>query len=82
MGIQYNGSSKVIKKIIDTLNAGGGGGGVTGVKGDAEANYRTGNVNITAANIGAQPTLTAGDNVDITNNVISVDLSGLLTMEF
>ncbi len=31
----------------------GGGGGVTGVKGDAEASYRQGNVNLTPANIGA-----------------------------
>ena len=33
---------------------GGGGGGVTGVKGNAESSYRTGNVNLTAANIGAK----------------------------
>ena len=32
----------------------GGGGGVTGVKGDAESTYRTGNVNLTPANLGAQ----------------------------
>lgn len=32
-----------------------GGGGVTGVKGNAESSYRTGNVNITPANIGAAP---------------------------
>ena len=30
-------------------------GGVTGVKGDAETDYRKGNVNITAANVGAEP---------------------------
>ena len=29
---------------------------VTGVKGDSESSYRTGNVNITAANVGAVPT--------------------------
>ena len=33
--------------------------GVSGVKGDAEVNYRTGNVNLTPANLGAQPTITA-----------------------
>lgn len=33
------------------------GGDVTGVKGDAESNYRTGNVNLTPANIGALPTV-------------------------
>lgn len=31
-------------------------GGVTGVKGESESTYRTGNVNITAANVGALPT--------------------------
>ena len=36
----------------------GGSGGVTGVKGDAESTYRTGNVNLTAANIGALPSNT------------------------
>lgn len=30
--------------------------GVSGVKGDSESTYRTGNVNLTAANIGAAPT--------------------------
>ncbi len=34
--------------------------GVTGVKGSAEATYRTGDVNITAANVGAQPAFTDG----------------------
>ena len=33
-------------------------GGVTGVKGDAETNYRNGNVNITAENVGAEPAFT------------------------
>ena len=44
-------------------SGGGGGGAVTGVKGDAEATYRTGNVNLTAANIGALPSNTAIHNV-------------------
>ena len=33
-----------------------GGGSVTGVKGNAESAYRTGNVNLTPANVGAAPT--------------------------
>lgn len=52
--------------------------GVTGVKGNAESSYRTGNVNITAGNIGALPlsggTLTQTDNVFYTassNTVIN-----------
>ena len=40
-----------LKEYFDTLY-----GTVTGVKGDAESTYRTGNVNITSANIGALPT--------------------------
>lgn len=40
---------------VTTLEQGGGGGGaVSGVKGDAESTYRTGQVNLTPANIGAQ----------------------------
>lgn len=41
--------------MVDGVPIGGGGGGgdVTGVKGDAESTYRTGNVNLTAADIGA-----------------------------
>lgn len=35
--------------------------GVTGVKGNAESSYRTGNVNLTSANIGAIPSNTAGN---------------------
>jgi len=40
---------------VTALEQGGGGGGgaVSGVKGDAESTYRTGNVNLTPANIGA-----------------------------
>ena len=41
---------------IATSTSAGGGGGVTGVKGNAESTYRTGNVNITPANIGAAST--------------------------
>jgi hypothetical protein len=40
---------------------------VTGVKGSAESSYRTGNVNITASNVGAQPTLVSGTNIKTIN---------------
>lgn len=40
-----------------------GGGGVTGVKGNAEATYRSGNVNLTPADIGALPSTTPIHNV-------------------
>lgn len=42
-----------ISARIEAIEEGGGGGGVTGVKGSAESAYRTGNVNLTPANIGA-----------------------------
>ena len=44
-------------------SGGGGGGAVTGVKGNEEATYRTGNVNLTAAEIGALPSNTPIHNV-------------------
>lgn len=64
---------------ISALEQGGGGGGgaVSGVKGDAESTYRTGNVNLTAANIGALPSSTAipSKTSDLTND------SGFITSE-
>ena len=42
-----------ISARIEAIEQGGGGGGVTGVKGSAESAYRTGDVNLTPANIGA-----------------------------
>ena len=48
-------SENMWKRILALIDSGGGGGGgVTGVKGVAESTYRTGNVNLTLANIGAQ----------------------------
>lgn len=46
---------------VTALEQGGGGGGgaVSGVKGDSESTYRTGNVNLTPANIGAKATQSA-----------------------
>lgn len=48
--------------------------GVTGVKGNAEQNYRTGNVNLTPANIGAQPKFTDGTATiaSESNNVVTI----------
>ena len=59
----------------DTLTpfgSGGSGGDVTGVKGNAESSYRTGNVNITPANIGAVATSDKG----VANGVAELDNSG------
>lgn len=49
-------------------------GGVTGVKGNSETSYRTGNVNLTAANIGAQAALSveSGTNTRTTANCSSM----------
>lgn len=44
--------SSADKKKLDGITAGAS---VTGVKGSSESSYRTGNVNLTAANIGAHP---------------------------
>ena len=45
---------------VTALEQGGGGGGaVSGVKGNAESTYRTGQVNLTPANIGAKATQSA-----------------------
>lgn len=64
---------------IEALEQGGGGGGgaVSGVKGDAESTYRTGNVNLTPANIGALPnsTVIPSKTSDLTND------SGFITTE-
>ena len=49
-------------------------GGVTGVKGNSETNYRTGNVTLTAANIGAEAAFTDGNAViaSVANNVVTI----------
>lgn len=44
--------------------------GVTGVKGSAESSYRTGNVNITAANVGAAAASHAHSASDITTGTL------------
>jgi uncharacterized repeat protein (TIGR02543 family) len=48
--VVHNLTEKADQSDVDALVT-----GVSGVKGNAEADYRTGNVNITPANIGAQP---------------------------
>ena len=65
------------KQTLDGLSAGG----VSGVKGDAETVYRTGNVNLTPANIGAMPGwVQRWENANTTlifeGQKITLDLSG------
>lgn len=54
-------------KIKDYINTHGGGGSVSGVKGDAETDYRTGNVNLTAANVGAVSDSVKSTSVNLSN---------------
>lgn len=54
-----------------------GGGAVSGVKGSEETNYRTGNVSISAANVGAIPTTEKGAN----NGVAALDSNGKIAAE-
>lgn len=61
-------------------NGGGGGGDVSGVKGDAETTYRTGNVNLTAANVGAYTT--AQTNTLLDGKVDKVQGKGLSTEDY
>ena len=51
-GVQATNVQDAIKEINENIKSITGGGVVTGVKGDAENNYRLGQVNITKANIG------------------------------
>lgn len=61
-----------VQDAIDKIMASGT--GVTGVKGNAESTYRRGNVNLTPANIGAQPSFTDGSATIATesNNVVTI----------
>ena len=51
-------------------------GSVIGVKGSAETEYRTGNVNITAANVGAAAASHVHDAADITSGILSTARGG------
>jgi len=51
-----------IKTKLDTTSSGGG---VTGVKGNSEGTYRTGNVNLTYAQIGAQKPITSTTDLSV-----------------
>lgn len=65
-----------IKDYIDAHSGGGGGGSVSGVKGDAESSYRTGNVNLTPANIGAAASAHEHATSDITSGTLPVERGG------
>ena len=64
----------------------GGGGAVSGVKGNDESTYRTGNVNLTCDNIGASPNDhshgSIGRNGDISNDVTIANNDKLLIKDY
>ena len=69
---------KAVKDALDAAKtyADGIDVGVTGVKGDAESSYRTGNVNITPANIGAAESSHSHAASDITSGTLGVARGG------
>ena len=70
VGNSYGGNSTNVQDALEEVRLLAQNGGVTGVKGNNESSYRTGNVNITASNVGAVASET------ITNNSkINVDIS-------
>lgn len=70
----------VTKEYVDNAVAGGI---VTGVKGNSESSYRTGDVNITAANIGAVPTSRTVNSKALSSNITlsASDVSALATAD-
>lgn len=69
---------KAVKDALDAAKtyADGINVGVTGVKGDAESSYRTGNVNLTPANIGAAAATHNHSASDITSGTLGVARGG------
>ena len=57
------------KTKLDGIASGAQVNSITGVKGNAESNYRTGNVNITPANVGAVPTTQKINNKTLSSDV-------------
>jgi len=57
-----------IQTKLDTTSSGGG---VTGVKGNSEGTYRTGNVNLTCADIGAEPDITSSTDLTVKSLTIA-----------
>ena len=64
------------KKKLDGIAAGAQVNSVTGVKGNAESTYRTGNVNITPDNIGAAPASHNHSASNITSGTLPIARGG------
>ena len=76
-GMSATNVQDAFKEIMDTIDGLTGGGVVTGVKGDAESDYRKGQVNITKANIG----LGNVDNTSDLNKPISTATKAALDLK-
>lgn len=76
-GMSSTNVQDAFKEIMDTIDGLTGGGVVTGVKGDAESDYRKGQVNITKANIG----LGNVDNTSDLNKPISTATQSALDLK-
>lgn len=72
---KYGGTATNVQDALEEVYDLASTGGVTGVKGNAESNYRTGNVNLTPANIGAQPAFTDG------SATIASESNGVVTIK-
>ena len=71
----YPGTATNVQDALEEVYDLASTGGVTGVKGNAESTYRTGNVNLTPANIGAQAAFTDG------SATIASESNGIVTIK-
>ena len=71
----YPGNATNVQKALEEMYGMAVESGVTGVKGNAESTYRTGQVNLTPDNIGAQPKFTDG------SATIASESNGIVTIK-
>lgn len=72
---KYQGTATNVQDALEEIYEMAETGGVTGVKGDAETDYRTGNVNLTPANIGAEAAFSDG------SATIATESNGVVTIK-
>lgn len=72
---KYQGDATNVQDALEEVYDLASTGGVTGVKGNAESTYRTGNVNLTPANIGAEAAFTDG------SATIASESNGIVTLK-
>ena len=71
----YEGQATDVQGALEEIFDMAATGGVTGVKGNEESEYRQGNVNLTPGNIGAEPAFTDG------SAVIASESNGVVTLK-